>query len=177
MSEYKKEISVAAALAMVAALGVGLLATTTFPNGQVDTSPPGRSVQTPAVLLGYVTYKNITCSLATGSCTMMLVNYSTVPLSVEGCRISPVINTNGTVTTWGLFNGTAGGPALGGIPAGSSPAHGSEVAASCTIPTSDLSHAPKGSVVSGGFIVELASSWYNLPPGTQSGISFDSTWS
>lgn len=108
---------------------------------------------------------------------MTLLNNSTVPLTVEGCYISPVISINGTVTTWSSFNGTAGGPALAGIPAASNHVHGSEVTGSCTISTSDLLHAPKGSFVSGGFMVKLGGSWYNYPLGTRAGISFEGYWS
>lgn len=176
-TEYKKEMSVAGAIAVIAALGVGLFAVAAFPNGQSTTSTGGPIGGVPAVLLGYVSTSGVTCNLATGSCTMTLVNNSTVPLTVEGCRISPVISSNSTSTTWGTFNGTAGGPAAAGIPAGSSYAHGSEVPGSCTIPLSDLSHAPKGSVVSGGFMVKLASIWYSYPSGTQANINFEGTWS
>ena len=131
----------------------------------------------PAVLLGYLSAEDVTCSLATGSCTMTLVNNSSVPLTVEGCDIAPVMSTKGSATTWSDFNGTAGGPALAGIPAASSYANGSEVAGSCKIPISDLSHAPRESFVSGGFMVKLASPWNNYPPGTGADISFEGYWS
>lgn len=185
MAEYKKEISVAGAIAVAAALGLGLFAIAAFPNGQTAST---QSVLSPAVLVGYLFPEGLTCSLATGACTMTLVNNSTVPLALESCQISPVVNTNSTpnpnpslpndtVTTWGVFNGTLGGPALAGIPAASSYAHGGEAAASCTIPMSDLSHAPKGSHVSGDFVVKLMSNWYNYPVGTLTSVGFGTAWS
>ena len=174
MAEYKKEIGVAGAVAVAVALGVGLFAIAAFPSGQTSAS---HSILSPEALLGYVSARGVICSIATGACTMTLVNNSTVPLTVEGCRIATVTNTSGTVTTWGLFNGTSGGPALVGIPAASSYTNGSEVPASCTIPASDFSHSPKGSVVSGGFTVKLASNWHDIPSGYLSLIDFATTWS
>ncbi len=173
-AEYRKEIGVAGAIAVIAALGIGLFAIAAF-NGQANISTGG-PVGGPKVLLGYVSTNDVSCSLAIGSCTMNLVNNSTVPLAIEGCRIAPVVSTNGTLMTWDVFNGTAGGPALAGIPAGSN-SHGSEIPGSCTVPTSDLSHTPRGSFVSGGFIVKLVTSWYNYPPETLADIDFEGAWS
>lgn len=178
MAEYKRRIGLTAIIAVVAALGIGLVAISAFPSGQTTSHTTANGpVGTPAVLLGYDSTADVTCTLATGSCTMTIVNNSTVPLIVEGCSIAPVVSTNGTVTTWNTFNGTAGGPAAAGIPAAGSNSHGSQVPGSCTVSKSDLTGAPKGSFVSGGFLVELANSWYNYPVGTQARISFEGTWS
>ena len=144
----------------------------------------GHRGPTPIPLLGELTVRGVTCTLSTGACSMTIVNYSPIPLIIVGdCSMAPVINITSTpnpnprlpidtVTTWGLFNGTVGGPALEGIPAARNSTNAGEAVASCTIPLPDLSNTPEGSLVSGGFTVELASSWYSLPPGTLTGVSF-----
>ncbi len=166
---------------VLVAAAVVLLAVGSFTTSAVCGIPNDRSTanvgrESPLPLLGLLYAHGVTCTLANGSCTMTLVNNSPVALFVESCDMAPVISSNGTITIWGFFNGTVGGPALAGIPAGNS-LHGSEVLGSCTIPTSDLPRTPVGSVVSGGFVVELASAWYNYPMCTPTGFGFSGTWS
>ncbi len=162
--------------AAVVLLGVGSFTSSTVCGIPNDGLAAKVGTESPLPLLGLLYAHGITCTLANGSCNMTLVNNSPVALLVESCNMAPVINSNSTVTTWGFFNGTVGGPASVGIPAGNS-LRGSEVLGSCTIPTSDLSQAPIGSVVSGGFVVELASAWYNYPMCTSTGFGFSGTWS
>ncbi|HEV2138037.1 MAG TPA: hypothetical protein VGR53_04290 [Nitrososphaerales archaeon] len=172
MAEYKKEIGIAGAIAIAAALGVGLFAIAAFPNGPA-TSPVGG----PRVLLGYVSTTDVTCSLATGSCTMTIINNSTVPLIIESCRMSLISRINGTVTTYDMVNGTAGGPAAAGIPAEIDHARGSTIPGSCTVPMTELSLQASGSPADGLFLVKLASSWYGYPAGTETIVGFDGIWS
>ena len=172
VAEYKKEIGIAGAIAIIAALGVGVFSIVAFPNGRT-TSPVG----SPRVLLGYVFSRDVTCSLATGACAMMLVNNSTVPLVIESCRMSLILRINGTVTTYHIVNGTAGGPAAAGNPAEISPARGSTIPGSCNVPKTELSLQTSGSPADGLFLVKLASSWYGYSAGTEAIIGFDGIWS
>ncbi len=172
MAEYKREIGITGTIAIAAALGIGLFAIAAFPNGPA-TSP----VESPRVLLGYVSTTDVTCSLATGSCTMTIINNSTVPLIVENCRMSLISQINGTVTTYDMVNGTAGGPAATGIPVEINHARGSTIPGSCTLPKTELSLQASGSPADGFFLVKLASSWYGYPADTHTIIGFDGIWS
>jgi hypothetical protein len=49
MSEYKKEIGVAGAIAVIVALGIGLFAFAAFPNGQTTATSPGSQTTTSMV--------------------------------------------------------------------------------------------------------------------------------
>ena len=166
MAEYRKEMAVAAALAVVMALGVGVLAITAFPIGGGSNFAP---------LLGLVTTRDLSCSLATGTCTMTMVNNSTASLELESCGISVIVSSNGTASTWKPVNGTVGGQATAGIPPGS------EVGVTCTVPKSDLtlqnSQSFEGFKVTGGMAVRLEGRWGSYPAGTIAYVSFVGVWS
>ena len=180
MSEFRKEISLAVAVALVVALGVGYFAITAFPNGPStttgvtsgyttsSTSPP---ISIPKALLGYLSAQDVSCSLSTGICSFTIVNNSTVPLGLVDCGIQVVVSSNSTVTTWGIVNGTIGGPATTGIPANS------RIAAICTAPTSELGLSTVGSSVNGSFTVKLLANWFGYPVGDEPTFNFQGTWS
>jgi hypothetical protein len=180
LAEFKKEISVATAVAAIAAIGVGFIATTLIPtssgtstanvistNSEVNTGPAG----TPKALLGYMSAQNVSCSLATGACSVTLVNNSTIPVKISSCGIDVILFSNKTVTNAGFAQGKIGGPAAAGIPAGV------KAAANCTVATSDLAYQTKGSVAGGEFIVVLGSDWNSFKAGSETGVSFEGTWS
>lgn len=175
MTEYKKEISVAAVIAVVAALAVGVFAITAFPTGPSTTTSPSIQVNIPAVLLGYLSGQGASCSTTTGVCTFTIVNNSTDPLDLVACAVTVTstltVNSTVTVTQYTEVNGTIGGQAASGIPADS------QVAATCTFPVSQVAGQTVGSVASGGFTVKLVDSWYTYPPGTEANSNFQGTWS
>lgn len=189
MSEFKKEIGLAAVIAIVISLGVGLLAITAFPNdlGGNSTISPSSSVSTvsttsisvptlgPQPLAGELSGQNASCSLESGVCTFTVVNNSTASLEPRSCQIDVIVGTQvvagtGTVT-YATVNGTVGGPAAAGISASS------EVTMTCTIPAAQLTQQPSGSQASGAVWVNLTNSWYSYPAGTQTGFSFEGVWS
>jgi len=169
MSEYKKEISVAVVIALIAALGIGLLSIYAFPS-----SPSGNfggpSGGTPKALLGYLSTDNVTCTLENGVCTFTIVNNSTAPLELTGCMVQVIESSAGANTTWGLVMGTMSGPAVAGIPASSA------VGATCAIPTPQLAHQPAGSEADGSFTVKLLQSWDGYPAGDEPTFNFEGTW-
>jgi hypothetical protein len=200
----RKGISVAAAvtvaIAIVAALGVGILAVTVFPSGLSTTysgtttstavSPnPGTAttytatstaavsgpVEPPALFTGVLSTQDVSCSLATGVCTLTIVNNSTVPLKLETCEMvaTTVIENSSstTITQSNTVNGTIGGPATAGISANS------EVGATCTVPAEPFAHQAAGSPVNGSFVVNLVDSYYYDPAGTAVHFGFEGTWS
>lgn len=183
MAEYRKEsvlmVTVAVgAILIMAGTSVYFFPGTTGQNTIASTTQTStQPVGTPRVLLGYVSATGVTCSLATGTCAMTLLNNSTTPLAVIGCSMSLILNSNITNTTYHTVNGTAGGPAAAGVPAGNSYAHGTSIPGSCTVPTAQLSHETRGSLAAGVFFVKLESGWYNYPAGTWAIIDFQGTWS
>lgn len=138
-------------------------------------------------LIGELSAKDVSCSLATGICT--IVNNSTTPLQLEDCQVSVVIGVNDTgvtyittsqsstgtatltVTTDNNFNGTVGGPATAGIPANS------QVAATCALPTTELAHEPSGSSSEGLFQAKIVDSVGPYSAGTETNFNFEGTWS
>jgi hypothetical protein len=139
---------------------------TTTPSGNSSASgvsgpPPGQ--QAPPVLLGgYLFAQNVSCSLATGGCTLTIVNQSTTPLDLVSCQIIDI-------------DGNVSGPAsMTGIQAGS------QAVATCTVPTtSQLSLQTAGSMVTGSLTVKLVDSVpsQSLPAGAETELAFQSTWS
>jgi hypothetical protein len=181
MSEFKKENSLAAAIALVVALGIGYVAITAFPSGPgatatrtLGSSTTGTAIVTgtsppyliPKALLGYLSAQDVSCILSTGVCTFTIVNNSTVPLGLEGCSVQVTVSSVSTLTT-----GTIGGPATGGILANSS------VGATCTVPTSQLGFSTVGSPVNGLFGVKLLANWFSYPAGDEVWFNFEGIWS
>src|SRR2546430_1920920 len=117
MAEYKKEISLATVLGIIAALGVALFAITAFSIGGQNTTTTN-----PRLLLGILSTEKVSCSLATGVCNMTIANSGTdssYDVIAIGCSQSVILSSKGTNTTWHIVSGTAGGQAPMGIPAGS----------------------------------------------------------
>lgn len=208
MKARRKGIGVTAAVlvAVIAALALGIAAVTLLPNGltttttqvtttytQFGTGPPPANTTTSSVVLNTTTASllvgnpvpvlvseaNISCSLASGVCTVMVVNNNNVSLQLETCMMTVIANvttnSTATVTEYSNVNGTIGGPATAGIPANS------QVAATCTVPTAQLAHETRGSwpsdLAQGGFTAKLVDSWSGYPAGTKTSIPFESTWS
>lgn len=169
MSEYRKEISIAAVVGIIAAVGVGLFAITEFPLAGLQNN----TTTTPRLLAGLLTAENVSCFLANGACNMTIVNSSSNPgadVVAVSCYQGVISNQNSTSTTWHEVSGNASGQGTIGIPAGS------RVAATCMIPTSELTHQPAGSLASGGFIVKLLNQYYASPPGSTTGVGFEGIW-
>jgi len=171
MSEYKKEIGAAAVIALIAALGVGLLAITLFPNPSGTSSTSTASEHVPKALLGYLDTTDVSCSLSTGTCTFTIVNNSTASLGLVGCTIQVIVFYNSTNTTYDSVNGTLGGAATAGISATS------RIGATCTIPTTQLAHQTLGSFAAGSFTVKIGDNIYGYPVGDEPTFSFEGTWS
>jgi hypothetical protein len=55
---------------------------------------------TPAPLLGELSGKDVSCSLASGVCTLTIVNNSTTPLELETCDVQGIASVNLTTTTY-----------------------------------------------------------------------------
>lgn len=200
------EIMIAAAIALAAALAVGVLAVTQFPTNESVTthvaassntattqttylattttastsvrvsneSGPAPGQEGPPVLLGgYLFAQNVSCSLTTGACIMLISNQSTTPLLVVSCQILAATSVNNGVAQSVTVNGTIGGQVAGGIPAGA------EVVATCTIPASQLSYQAKGSIADGSFVVKLIDSVpsESMPAGAETSLGFEGSWS
>ena len=168
MAEYKKEISLAVVLGVMAALGVALFAITAFSIGGQNTM-----TNTPKLLLGILSTEKVSCALATGVCNMTIVNSGTdssYDVIAIGCTQGVILSSNGTSTTWHIVSGTAGGQATNGISAGS------RVVGTCSISTSELTHQPAGSLASGVFTVKLVNRFYSHPPGSETSVDFEGTW-
>ncbi len=200
-SRRKVFIGLAAVVAVMAALAVGILAISVFPNGLsttntlTTTTPAPSTTYTntaiatntatitttpiptpiPKALMGELSAQDVSCSLASGVCTLTIVNNSTVPLELETCDVVVIVSSNvsssATVTEYSSINGTIGGPATAGMPANS------QVTATCTVPATQLAHQTEGSLADGTFMVKLDDSWYSYPAGTETGFSFEGTWS
>lgn len=129
----------------------------------------------PAALIGELSAQDVSCSRATGVCTFTIVNNSTDPLELETCGVvvtsTSTVNSSVTVTEYSRVNGTIGGQAAAGIPADS------RVAATCTVPASQVAGQTVGSVANGNFMVKLVDSWYNYPAGDEPTFGFQGMWS
>lgn len=161
---FKKQIAIGACVAILAAITIGFLAVTLFPTQSPVLAAP---------LLGYLNTEQVVCSLSNGTCSMIVVNNSTVPVSLEYCEITVLISgaAGSSNREYSSFNGTLGGPAANGLAANSA------MAVSCTIPPSLLSHESPGSFSGGAFHVSLDREWYSFAAGTQAGFNFQGTWS
>ena len=149
-----------------------------LPTSSTIVSTSSMSVVTlgPQPLAGELSGQNASCSLESGVCTFTVVNNGTASLEPRSCQTSVIVATQvvagtGTVVKYATVNGTVGGPAAVGIPAGS------EVTMTCTFPTTQLIQQPSGSQASGAVWVNLTNSWYSYPAGTQTGFSFEGVWS
>jgi hypothetical protein len=105
LAEYKKEITAAVAVAVLAALTVGILAITVFPNGLGTTStsattPGGFGALGISPLAGELSGRDVSCSLAGGVCTLTIVNNSTTPLELETCYVQGITSVNVITTTY-----------------------------------------------------------------------------
>jgi len=96
----------AVAIAVVAALAVGILAITVFPNGlstdqrtSTATNATTTGPLTPKPLTGELSAQDVSCSLASGVCTFTIANNSTTPLDLETCQMQVVASVNVTSTT------------------------------------------------------------------------------
>ncbi|MGI0078175.1 MAG: hypothetical protein ACRECH_00945 [Nitrososphaerales archaeon] len=108
MAEFKKQIGIGVVLALVVAVGVVFVAVTVFPTH------PGILVP---ILVG-LNAKQVTCSLSTGICSMVIVNNSTVPVSLDSCLMTFISGLNYTTPIYSSSNGIVGGQAaLTGVPA------------------------------------------------------------
>ncbi|MDG6925478.1 MAG: hypothetical protein JRN09_02885 [Nitrososphaerota archaeon] len=173
MTEYKKEVSIVAVIAVVAALAVGASALAIFPSGSSSAPSPTTILFPPAALTGQLYAESVSCSLSTGVCTFTIVNNSTVPLDFEGCHVvqTEVIGgSNSTATLSNPVNGTIGGAATAGIPASS------HVEATCAVPTAPFAGQTAGSQVSVSFSVKLVDDWYSYHAGTVVYFTFPGTW-
>src|SRR6266705_2591871 len=106
MAEYKKEISIAAVVGVIAALGVALFAITAVPIGCQNTM-----TTVPRLLLGILSTEKVSCSLGTGVCNMTIVNSGTdssYDVIAIGCSQSVIVSSSGTNTTWQSVSGMAG---------------------------------------------------------------------
>lgn len=139
-------------------------------------------------LLGQISTRDVTCSLATGVCSLTIVNNSSTPLQLLDCETSVVVGTNvtgtylttsgsttvtatQTITTEPNFNGTVGGPAAAGVPPNS------QVAATCAFPTTELVHEVSGTGTAGGFQAKLLDSAGLYPAGAETAFGFEGIWS
>jgi hypothetical protein len=163
MTEYKKEVSIVAVIAVVAALAVGASALAIFPSGSSSAPSPTTILFPPAALTGQLYAESVSCSLSTGVCTFTIVNNSTVPLDFEGCHVVQTEVICGS-------NSTIGGAATAGIPAS---AH---VEATCAVPTAPFAGQTAGSQVSVSFSVKLVDDWYSYHAGTVVYFTFPGTW-
>jgi hypothetical protein len=197
MTEYKKEISVAAIIAVIAALALGTIAITALPgasgppfNGSQTTyyaycsctTPPPPSNSTVVVTSTHVSAppvegifaEDVSCPLAAGNCAFTIVNNGTSSAELQGCQMGVIVNhtviSSTTVNEESDVNATlvVGGSAIVSIiPAGSS------ATATCT-PNAQFVHA-EGLLVGGVVNATLVSSSNSV--GTETLIHFESTWS
>ncbi|MBO0889101.1 hypothetical protein J2P12_08390 [Candidatus Bathyarchaeota archaeon] len=91
-------------------------------------------------------------------------------IALVNCTEGVIQSQNGNESTYHSVSGTAGGQATISVPANS------QVAGTCTIPTSELTHQTVGSFASGGFMVRILNQYYSHPPGTLTGLGFEGTW-
>ena len=169
MSEYKKRAGLAAAVAVLLALGLTGVATVGFPIAPSTTTTEGNLV---IPLLGLVSTKQVSCSLQTGVCAFTILNNSTASLAVETCDIVVIIPSPPNVTAYnGGTNGTIGGPAASGITAGSS------AVLTCSIPVAQLNLESAGSLAAGNFALKILDRWEGWPAGTMVSFGFEGNWS
>lgn len=138
--------------------------TTTTASGTTTSGEagPAPGQQGAPVLLGQELFaQNVSCSIATGTCTLTIVNESVTPLDLVSCQVIAI-------------NGTLGGPAVAtGVPASS------DAGATCTVAISQLSSHSEGSAVDGSFVVKLIHDVpsLQLPAGTETEFIFEGIWS
>ena len=166
------ELAMTATPGSPSSISFGRTATTITTTGAlVGNSSIKPTPSPPALLLGELIATNVSCSLATGVCTMTIANNSNASLDLVACEITVIASSGGGVTEVAAANGTMGGPATTGIGANS------QVSGTCTVPTSQLSHQASGSAADGGFEVKLADRYYSYPAGSDASFGFEGTWS
>jgi hypothetical protein len=119
--------------------------------------------------------RNVNCSLATGICTLVIMNNSTYAFELEGCQMTSIIysvktTSNSTTTVYTVVNGTTQGGAKS-IPSGS------QQALTCAIPLSLLANTRVGSRADGTFLAKFADPLYDVPAGLEMRYDFQGTWS
>ncbi|MDE1853965.1 MAG: hypothetical protein KGI38_09530 [Thaumarchaeota archaeon] len=156
----------AAAYAIMTVLLVLVVGFVAFDKPSVG---PGQS---PVPRIGNLWARNVSCTLATGVCMFNIENNNTASLQLVMCGIQVTLNgTNGKANYPNLVWGTVGGPAVQGIP------EKSVVAATCSIPTSELTLESVGQAAIGTFIVRLDGNLNFYPAGTEFNLSFYGDWS
>jgi len=159
LPEHRREVMVAVILATVGAIGLGLVTIAAFSNGSEtpsSTSP----------LSGFLSVQSVSCSSATLTCTMTIVNRSPAPLVLQSCLIQVETSSHDASVR---LEGTVSGQATRGIPANSSVLAGCSLLPSATTPSS--------SNVSGFLNLVLQAGWKSYTAGTATSISFAGTWS
>jgi hypothetical protein len=186
VTEYKREATTAAVVAVVAAAAVlatalvgftGTTSTTTLITtglGTIGTTPvlPVEGGSNP---LEHGLYsQNVTCTLATGMCTFVIVNNTTIPLLLVGCAMTSIpsilTSSNSTTTIYSVVNGTAKSVNM------SIPSY-SHQTATCAVPTGLLKNANVRGPADGAIVVKYAEAYYNIPAGTEDFLFFIGAWS
>src|SRR5438309_6245254 len=112
MSEYKKQVGIAVTVALVGALSLATFASLSFPlQPSPSTFITTQSTSTSAAanasipmegivfsLAGELSAQNVSCSLASGACTLTIVNTSATPLELESCQMTIIARVDVTST-------------------------------------------------------------------------------
>jgi hypothetical protein len=173
MAEFRRETGAVAAIAVIAALGLGVIAISVFPNsgGSTTGSTPTTNIgPVPVWYLAHFGPEEISCTIANGSCTFTIVNTTgNASFILQSCALQAAPYNNGTVTTFSYVNGTVGGPATIGVPAHS------EAQATCTVSPQQLGPLSAGSDAI-GFCRGVSVSEDSTSSGRTGGFSFFGTW-
>jgi hypothetical protein len=175
------------AVAAMAAIGLGIITVVEFKGTTTDahtlsiiapastTSGPVLPPENGFNLNSAFHSRNVDCSLATGTCTLEIVNNSTYAFVLEGCQMTSIISSvettsKSTTTVYTIVNGTTQGGATS-IPSGS------QQALTCAIGSALLANTRAGSPADGTFLVKFADPLYNVPAGMELRFDFQGTWS
>jgi hypothetical protein len=75
------------------------LALSSGPSSGGPGLPPGGLIGTPAPSVGEISAQNVSCSLASGVCSLTIVNNSTTPLDLQSCAVQGISDIGTTTTT------------------------------------------------------------------------------